>query len=141
MTDLVLRDKILRLEAEMLAQNAPLEIPVRHYFAPGIYAREITIPAGTVLTGKIHKRAHLNVVSKGEISVVTEEGLKRLKAPCTFVSPPGTKRAGYVHEETVWTTIHATEETDLAKIEAQHIAQNFAEYEAFLTSKEQLCLG
>lgn len=82
------------------------DIPVRHYFSDGLYAREITIPAGALVTGAIHTTEHLNIVSKGEISVVTEQGTKRLSAPCTFVSPPGTKKVGFIHSETVWTTIH-----------------------------------
>ena len=131
--ELAIREKLLRLEAELLALPQ-LEIPVRHYFSPGIYAREVTIPAGSVVTGKIHKYAHLNVVSKGDISVLTEDGVKRIAAPFTFVSPPGTKRAGWTHAETVWTTIHATDETDLEKIEAYFIAKDFPEYLAFRAS-------
>jgi hypothetical protein len=28
---------------------------VRHYFAPGLYAREMTIPKGVTVTGSVHK--------------------------------------------------------------------------------------
>lgn len=122
----------------------PVEIPVRHYFSNGVYAREITIPKGTVLTGKIHKYANLNIMSKGEMSVLTEDGVVRVKAPFTIVSPPGTKRIAYAHEETVWTTIHGTEETSLERIEAHFIAQNEDEYLEFAKAMrlgEQKCLG
>lgn len=116
-----MRDKINRLEAHMLAQPQ-VEIPPVHHFADGIYAREITIPAGTLLTGKIHKTEHLNIVSKGRIVVWTEDGMKEVCAPFTMVSRPGTKRVGYALEDTVWTTIHATEERDLDALETQLIA-------------------
>lgn len=130
MNQLVARDQIERIEREMRAMPQ-LEIPVRHFFSPGVYAREVTIPPGTVLTGKIHKHAHLNIISKGDITVLTEDGLRRITAPFTMISVAGTKRVGFAHEETVWTTIHATEETDLAKIEAQFIAQDHDEYLEF----------
>lgn len=79
------------------------------------------IPAGTVATGKVHKTLHLNILSQGDVSVLTEDGMKRIQAPCTIVSPPGTKRAVYAHTDVVWTTIHGTHETDLEKLEADLI--------------------
>lgn len=125
------RGKIDRLEG-MMRQHEAVPIETRHHFAKGLYAREIFIPKGTLLTGKIHKHEHLNIVSKGEISVLTEDGPQRVKAPCTIVSRPGTKRVGYAHEDTVWTTIHATNETDVEKIEAEMIAASYEEYLAFI---------
>lgn len=120
-----LRGRINALEAEMLKQPQ-LNIEPKHYFAKGIYAREITIPAGTLLTGKIHKTEQLNIISKGRLTVVTEDGGEQMiEAPYTLVSPPGTKRIAFVHEETVWTTIHGTEETDLVKLEQMLIAPSF----------------
>lgn len=104
------RVEALESQIEKLPQA---ECPVRHLFAPGIYAREMTIPAGVVLTGAVHRTEHLNIVSKGRITVSTDDGMKEVCAPFTFVSKPGTKRVGYAHEETVWTTIHATTTTDL----------------------------
>ena len=80
-----MRDKLYRLEAEIAAMPQ-LDIPVRHFFAPGVYVREVTIPAGAALTGKIHKYAHLCIVSKGDISVLTENGVRRIRAPFTMLS-------------------------------------------------------
>src|SRR5262245_16445882 len=137
------RAAVFEMEDE-IRKLAPVEIPVRHYFSPGVYAREITIPAGTILTGKIHKYAQLNILSKGEISVLTEDGVKRIRAPFTVVSPPGTKRVAFTHEECVWTTIHGTDETDLEKIEERFIAQTEQEYLDFckvLEMGEVKCLG
>lgn len=100
------RESIQVVES-ILLQHPQTAIEPVHHFADGIYAREITIPAGTVLTGKIHRTEHLNILSKGEITVWTEDGMKRIEAPFTMVSRPGTKRVGYAHTECVWTTIHA----------------------------------
>ena len=106
----------------------PAACPVQHHFAPGAYGREMTLPAGLVVVGKIHKHAHINVISKGRVQVFTEqEGVLELAAPCTFVSSPGTKRVVHVLEETVWTTVHVTDKTDLAEIEREVIATDFSE--------------
>jgi hypothetical protein len=112
-----------RIEAEML-QQPQVDIPPTHIFADGIYAREIVIPAGTLLTGKIHRTEHINIISKGEISVYTEgEGVKRIVAPAVFVATPGTRRLGFAHTECVWTTVHSNpgDERDLAVLEARLI--------------------
>jgi hypothetical protein len=116
------------LEAEMEKYPSTLEtLRVREFQAPGLYIRELFVPAGTIATGKIHKVGHVNIISKGLVTVLGEG--KRIKAPYTFVSPPGTKKAIFAHTDTLWTTVHATEETDLAKIEEALIAPTWADFE------------
>jgi hypothetical protein len=124
---MVVRAKILRLQDAMLAEPEQVECSVEHIFAPGLYARQMLIPKGTVIVGKIHKHAHVNTISKGRCSVMTEFGPKEIAAPCTFVSEPGTKRVVVALEDVIWTTYHPTEETDLEKIEAHVIAKDYQE--------------
>ncbi len=132
-----MRERVLAFERAMLATpQLQISIEPKHYFAPGLYAREILIPKGTVLTGKIHLFAHLNIISKGDISVLTEHGIKRIKAPATIISEPGIKRVGYAHEDTVWTTIHACEATDAEKAEALLVVDS---YEEFKLKRGDLC--
>ena len=125
------REAILRLQDAIVYGGldvGPASCPVQHHFAPGAYGREMTLPAGLVVVGKIHKHAHINVISKGRVQVFTEQdGVLELAAPCTFVSSPGTKRVVHVLEETVWTTVHVTDKTDLAEIEREVIATDFSE--------------
>ena len=127
----VTREKILALEAALL-QCPQADIPLRHYFANGLYGRAITMPAGALVVGKLHKVEHFCVVSKGDVSVLTEDGPKRLKAGDLFTSYPGTKRVLYAHEETVWTTIHPNpkNERDTDTLEAELIAMTYADLEA-----------
>lgn len=129
--NLTMRQKVHAIEGEM-RKFEQRELPVRHYFSQGVYARELFIPKDTLLTGKIHKYQQLNILSKGDISVLTEEGVVRVQAPFTIVSPPGTKRIAYAHEDCIWTTIHGTDETDLEKIEAHYIAESDADYLLFV---------
>lgn len=137
-----MRARILALETSMRALPQ-LQFETKHWFAEGMYAREIFIPKGAVLTGKIHKTEHINVVLQGDISVATEEGIKRIRAPLVFVAPAGTKRAGYAHEDTIWITFHATREQDLELIERDLIARDFNELDAFqkLRLETQKCPG
>jgi len=126
------REDILRLETHM-REIEQLDCPLTHTFAPGSYARGIQLPAGALIVGKIHLHAHLNIISRGLVTVVTEFGRMQIdarKQPVTFTSQPGTKRALYVHEETWWTTVHLTDSTDLAEIEREIIAPTYAELDA-----------
>lgn len=132
---LELRGKVFQLEQKMLEQPQ-LDLPVKHHFSQGVYGRELFIPAGTLLTGKIHKYEQLNILSQGEMSVLTEEGVKRVKAPFHIVAPAGTKRIAYAHTDCTWTTIHQTELRDVDQIEARFIAQDEAEYLEFSKALE-----
>lgn len=110
-----MREKILRLEASMTDQPQ-VECPVRHTFAPGLYAREMTIPKGVAAVGAIHKTKHITTISKGRILLMTDDGIVEICAPYTGVSEAGIKRAAYALEDTVMTCYHPTNETDLDKL-------------------------
>ena len=110
-----MRDKVENLEDSL--KNIPqVECPVKHYFAPGIYAREITIKKGTVLTGAIHKTENLAILSCGRLQLVTESGTIEISAPHILTVKPGTKNAAYALEDSVWTNFFPTEETDVDKL-------------------------
>ena len=130
-----IRQKLYALQ-KSCADLPDVEMPLQHTFAPGVYVRTIFIPAGSVIVGKIHKHRHANVLSQGHVTVLTESGgLEDLHGPLTMVSEPGTKRAVYAHTDTVWTTIHPTDKTDLADIEEEVIAKTYEEYEQFAMLK------
>lgn len=130
------REKVLQMEALMRESPEQIHIEPVHYFARGLYAREITIPKGVLLTGKIHLFEHVNIISKGDISVLTEDGVKRIKAPATIISQPGIKRIGYAHEETVWTTVHACNAIDAARAEKLLVVDTFEEFERAIKEAE-----
>lgn len=131
-----MRARVMALEAE-LSKLPQLEQDLHHHFSDGVYARELRLPAGTVATGKTHRHAHLSFLLKGDISVLTEEGVKRLQGPAIVPANAGIKRAVYTHTDTVWVTIHATTETDLDEIERQVIQPDRPAIE----QESKLCLG
>lgn len=109
-------------------QQMPNQLDVneglQHNFHDGVYCREMLLPTGMLIVGKVHKHAHLNIVSRGKCIVYTTEGMREIDAtvhPITFVSEPGTKRVVLSLIDTYWTTIHLTQSTDLAEIEKEII--------------------
>lgn len=131
---LALRQKIDSAEAVML-EMPQVEIPLRHVFADGLYGREILIPAGTMLTGKIHRKADLNFVLYGEIDVLTECGMKRVVGPCWFAGKAGAKQVGYAHTDTLWITVHATTNHDLETLEDEILVPDLRSPHDFATGK------
>ncbi len=75
-------DRLDRWEA-FVANLPPQECPLTHTFPDGMYVREIFMPAGSVVTSRIHK----------------------FDNPF-FITKPGTRRVLLIHEDTVWTTVH-----------------------------------
>lgn len=123
------RNRIFDLENAMFEMtDKHIELPVEHIFTPGMYCRQIFMPAGATVTSKIHKTEHVYIISKGRVIVATDEGSVELEAPHTGVTKPGTKRALYIVEDTIWTTMHPTELTDVDEIEKQIIAPTYKDY-------------
>lgn len=99
--------RIDQLETEIIMNHTPVNIPVRHLFAKGMYIREVAIPAGLLLTSKIHKREHPFTLSKGVVNVRDQSGeWVTLTAPYTGITAKGTRRVVVVVEDCVWTTYH-----------------------------------
>ena len=133
-----MRNKILEIESvisKIPGAKWGDSMPLKHTFVDGAYVREIFMPKGTLVTSKIHKIEHPYFILRGDVSVLTEEGVVRIKAPYYGITPAGTKRAIYVHEDTTWITVHVTKHRDLKKIEKQIIAKNYDEIPENITKK------
>ena len=114
------REKVCALQ-RAISGLPQVELPTEHLFADGMYARILPRPAGTLIVGKIHKKEHFYLVTKGRVRVTTDDGVKELSAPAVLVSSPGTKRAVYALEDSVCMTVHRVESHDLDEIEAELI--------------------
>lgn len=134
-TPFEIRTKICEIEAQLKESvdkgevvDTSYDYPLKHTFTDGAYVREMTIPAGHFIVGKIHRHEHLNFISKGRVTVITEEGgIEEIVAPATIISPAGVKRLLFTHEETVWTVVHVTNEKELDKIEDTCIAKTYTD--------------
>lgn len=124
------RNKIV--EFENIVKSVPNSFgadpfPLTHNFADGMYIRQLIVPARTLTVTKIHAQTHPFFLLKGTISILTEEGVKKITAPYSGITKKGTKRIIWHHDEVMITTVHRTNETDLEKIEEEVIAKNFEE--------------
>lgn len=104
-------------------------LPTAHYHCNGAYVREVFMKAGSIIIGKVHLHAHLNIVSLGKALVASSDGVVEISAPCTFQSSAGVQRALYILEDMVWSCIFSTEELDVDVYEAQNTRKDRASYD------------
>ena len=113
-------EDINKLQAEMV-KMPQVELETEHYFSDGMYCRKVSRKAGTLIVGKVHKKAHFFMCAKGEIIAWTENGMKKLVAGDIIESKPGTKRVTLAVSDAIGITFHKTDKTDLDEIEAELI--------------------
>ena len=118
-------EQIKNTEGALVGEELDKYNPLKHTFADGYYVREINTPAGQILITKIHKEEHPFFLMKGECSILTEDGPKRIKAPYYDITKPGTKRIIYIHSDVTWVTVHITDLKDIDEIEEEIIAKDF----------------
>ena len=94
---------------------------VIHMFAPGIYIRQVHMPAGSLIVGHRHKTTHLNILLQGRLTLIQDDGSSvMLRAPVIAIAPPGRKTA-FIHEDSMWLNLHATDETDVEELEREYL--------------------
>jgi len=126
--------EILRIEQELL-QMPQVELPIEHYQIDGVYARSMFIPAGTILTGKIHNFESIAILAKGRIRITNGTESYIISEGHIMVDKPGVKRLGYAETDVVFITVHRTDNTEIEAIEKELVSATFEEY------KQQLLLG
>lgn len=134
-------DHVVALERAMIEAELPdgywreigtNEERTRHHFCAGLYARELDIPKGAVIVGKQHAEENFFVLTRGELTVWTPTGMKRVRAPFMVVTRPGDKRVAYAHEDSTTINFHANpgDEKDMKLLEARYILEPRIGHEA-----------
>lgn len=113
-----IRKSIRKFTRFLMELPDQIDFPVEHTLIDGVYTRTLFIPKGSFLVGKIHLKECVNIVAKGDISILTETGMGRFQAGYIAVSKPGIQKLGYAHEDTVFVNVFRTDETNIEKIEA-----------------------
>jgi len=105
-------------EAEKAMLQLPqVDCPLVHHFGPNLCIREVFMPKGTMAVGHKQKFKHMNVLLKGKVMMLNEDGsTKILEAPFIFEGEPG-RKIGYVLEDMVWQNIYATDSKDSNEVE------------------------
>lgn len=112
-----------QIENAML-QCEQASCPVIHRFGPGVYIREVRLPAGILAVGHTQNFEHTNVMLQGRVTMLNDNGTTtELVAPMIFTGKPG-RKVGYVHEDVVWLNVYPTQETDVEKLEATFITKS-----------------
>lgn len=97
------------LEALMINSDNQIDCPLKHTFTPGLYTRQIFMPAGSLITSQVHRTEHQFMVLKGCLTVFTDNAEQFMEAGHIGITYSGTRRALVIHEDTVWVTCHATD--------------------------------
>lgn len=126
------REKVLQVEQHindsgfgMTNEEIQLTNPLKHTFAGGCYIREVFNPAQELIVTKIHKKEHPFFLVKGEMSILTEDGVSFLKAPHHGITKPGTKRIIFAHTDCIFITVHSVNSTTVEDAEKEIIADDF----------------
>ena len=138
---MVIQEKIDHIPGSVQGDELNKALPVKHSFAPGIYVREMPIPKGIIIMGKIHKHIHPTFLIVGEAVVRTEfDGDVLLKAPFSTISQAGTKRLIFTLTDTVWITVHSNpgNNKNIDELEAMITAASFDEYDEFKKQEAEM---
>jgi hypothetical protein len=97
------------------------ECPVKHSFAPGVYVREMFIPANTWFIGRPHLKGHRCTLEAGRVKLITAKGTMELRAGDEMTTEPGYMMALYAITDVLGRTYHPnpTESHDTAALEAE----------------------
>jgi len=116
-TEISMQDRIEALK--VAAQDLPqVTMPTKHFLVDGMYARQIFIPAGTAFVGRRHKKFHYFMVLRGGAVVTLDDGaIADFKPGMVFLCSPGSQRVGLTYKDTIFVTVHRSDETLLKNIE------------------------
>lgn len=95
---------------------------IRHYFVgqddeKGMYAKEVRIPAGTVLVSHKHLYDHLSILASGCVTIDLGNGPRVHHGPSGITIRKGVEHTVHALTDAVWFCIHPTDETDATKID------------------------
>ena len=133
-----IEENVRELDGALVGKESESLCPVKHSWGDGCYVREWACPPGVLTVSKIHKIAHPFFVLEGDVSVMTEDGVERIKAPHYGITQPGTKRVLFTHTATRWVTVHVTDQTDVDEIEKEIIAKDFNDLKITEADMEKL---
>lgn len=95
-----------------------------HHFSDGLYAKEMHIPKGYAAISHKHEYSHLSILSSGKVIVKTDDEQQEFTAPACIEIKAGINHMIVALEDAAWFCIHATDETDVSKVDEVLIQEN-----------------
>ena len=124
---------ILALEQVMLSsfdqEALKVQTDTQHYQIKGVYARTMFVPAGMLVTGKIHNFESIGILAQGTMRITNGETSVIVSAPYIAVDKPGIKRLGYAETDCTFISVHRTDAEEITDIEDELVSDTFEEYE------------
>lgn len=135
-------EKVETLANKMLGFEQA-ECSVKHHVGAGIYIRELIVPAGTFIIGHHHKSAHMNVMLKGRVINLNEDGTTSEMQAGAVYKCEGGRKVGLVLEDMVWQNIYPNpdNETDFDVLENRFVskAESWDDHVKAQNSLEYIC--
>lgn len=102
---------------------------LKEYYSGGMYCRQITIPAGALITGRVYKFDHVEIMLSGDITIISADGSETFYTGNNVIeAKAGKRQAGFAHSETTWLTINPVPE--------EILPENRLDYTSVLTYEE-----
>jgi hypothetical protein len=133
-----LENTMLSIEDSRIAKGNSDMFPLKHSFSEGVYIREMFMPKGGLVVGKLYKISHTWFLLSGELEVATDEGGEYYIGPCYVNAPEGTKRVLYAVTDIVFVNVYPNPDniTDIDKLEDMLTCTSYKEYEKYKLIKE-----
>lgn len=116
MNEIALEDRVRDLKriSRVLPQ---MKLETRHFLCDGMYTRQILIPAGTAFVGRKQRKQHYFMCLAGGAWIIgPDEKPINVRAGMVLIGSTGEARIGLTYLDTVFATVHRTEQTDLDTI-------------------------
>ena len=109
--------QIESLESKLLGLPC-CQYEIRSGFAPGVYIRELRVPAFSLIIGHAHKQQDFHILAAGEKLLLMNDRVERMVAPHCVLSGVGVRKVGLILRDMVWYSIHPnpTNERDEDKL-------------------------
>lgn len=94
-----------------------IDLRTQHHFSDGLYAKEMHLPQGYKAYSHKHSYSHLSLLAKGKAIVTTDFSQVIYEAPACIEIKAGLNHEILALEDVTWYCVHATDETDPAKVD------------------------
>jgi quercetin dioxygenase-like cupin family protein len=106
--------------SDIAAQNLgtfECDLGTVHHFSDGLYAKEMHISKGYAAISHKHTYSHLSILSSGKVIVKTDDFENEFIAPACIEIKAGVNHMIVALEDATWFCVHATDETDVSKVD------------------------
>lgn len=96
---------------------------IEHHFSSGVYAKETRIPAGLALVQHKHAFDHLSILASGTVELSVDGVTREVTGPACLTIEAGKHHGVKALTDAVWYCVHATDCTDVEKVDEVLIAK------------------